>query len=88
MWTNSIVYNFWAIFFVYFNTSQSNLLQILLGWIRIRIEKNSWLRIRKKWMRIRSPASIWQNVVDLFSEKKGDYISIADPDPYQERIQQ
>ena len=37
MLTNSIVYNFGATFFVYFNTSQSNLLQILLGWIRIRI---------------------------------------------------
>ena len=36
MWTNSIVYNFRAIFLVYFNTSLSNLLQILLGRIRIR----------------------------------------------------
>ena len=24
-------------------------------WIHIRIEKNSWIRIRKKWMRIHSP---------------------------------
>ena len=31
MWTNSIVYTFGAIFFVYFNTSKSNLLQILLA---------------------------------------------------------
>ena len=37
MWTNSLVYNFWAISFVYFITSESNLLQILLDWIRIRI---------------------------------------------------
>ena len=39
MWTNSIVYNFRAIFFVYFNTSWCNLLHILLGWIRISIFK-------------------------------------------------
>ena len=54
----------WSNLFVYINTSWSNLLQILLGWIRIRIytvrcwirihiEKNSRIRIRKKWMRIR-----------------------------------
>ena len=46
---------FFCNFFVYFNSSSSNLLQIFLGWIRIRIEKNSWIRIRKKWMRIHSP---------------------------------
>ena len=41
MCTNSIVHDFGAIFFVYFNTSKStgNLLQLLLGWIRIHIFK-------------------------------------------------
>ena len=39
MWTSSIDINFWVIFYVFFNSSWSNLLQILLGWIRIRIKK-------------------------------------------------
>ena len=39
MWTNSIVCNFNAMFLVYFNSSESNLLQILLDWIRICIFK-------------------------------------------------
>ena len=43
MWTrgptSSIVFNFWAVFYVFFNSSWSYLLQIWLGLIRIRIKK-------------------------------------------------
>ena len=37
------------------NSSSGNFLQSFLSWIRIRIEKNCWIRICKKWMGIYSP---------------------------------
>ena len=49
MWTNFIVFNFWTIFFVFFNSSWSNLLQILLGWIRIRIYKAAGSGSALRW---------------------------------------
>ena len=49
------VWFFWAIFFVLLISSQVNIFQILLSKIRIRIEKNSCIRICKKRMRIHSP---------------------------------
>ena len=73
MWTRSIVFNFWAIFCVFFNSSwsnyTSNMLQIffrldpdpnLKGICnRIRIEMNIWIRIRQIFMRIHCPAKFY-----------------------------
>ena len=72
----SIFSYFWAIFYVFYNLENS-LWDYLLtnfvkldpdpnfssSWIRIRIQKNCWIRIRKIWMRIHSPG---KNRLDLW----------------------
>ena len=51
-----MAFNFWAIFLVFFH-HWGNFLHGFVSSlrIRIRIEKNSWIRIRKNWMRIHRP---------------------------------
>ena len=49
-------------------------LQNLLSSIRIRIQKNFWIRISKKWMRIHSPASSF-DLLTKFTLIRGGYFN-------------
>ena len=50
---------------------------LLRSWIRIRMEKNSWIRIRKKWMRIHNPGSGSKQINYLSSGGTGKWCCIS-----------